>query len=82
MATRRHNPNRARGIIDPRCWYSKAEILAMGFGRPFLAEGRKAGVISGRISGKRIWFHGKELVRWLEQQGPATPKNHGRQAAV
>lgn len=52
-------------MIDPGRWYTKGEVLKLGFGERDLAEARNRGVVNARSCGRFVWINGKELGDWL-----------------
>lgn len=55
------------GMIDPERMYTRDGVYqAIGIGEDELMKGRRAGVIKAYQKGKYVYYHGRDVIAWIE----------------
>ena len=55
-------------MIQSNAIYSTEDLRKLGIGTVALAEARRAKALKPKVIGKSLWYAGKELIEWFEQQ--------------
>jgi len=72
MTTATESPNprtvtECYGVIVPGNWYTEEGMLqAAGIGRGQLIEARKSGYLKSKWVGRRLYYSGQEIIRFIE----------------